>query len=511
MNLMLRRATPRAGLRCRRARSAATGFPQAIRVHRRRTTSRSGEYQAVLAVLAGARVRRSRDRAPRRALAREALFDAANAESACDAGGEPVAAAASAAVRPRVRSQAAGKSRARRCRSAISCAAAFPGATVASRVNSSSASPGTARVARRRRRSTRPHVAARLLGRKPAVDASPMVPLLFTSAAVRRAQRGRRACGGRRDGDASRRRPPRRTRASLESLQEYLWRLLIDWPHAMGSAADVDAGRGRAARDRRVDAPARRPRGAERRAARRDARRWRSARIAATRSFGIAPASGSATARRRRAAAWAQPQHRCRPSCSARCSPTARARRSDVALMPRRAGALARHRAGAAQRAGFCARADLERRAGRDRRAGSACATHPLVAACMRLRQRVRRAVRRAVGRTGALLRARPAQRTERWRRRGPGIALGAGRRSRRRRDRARPAPALRRVATTSRVADYRIVAPTEWNFHPRGALARGLAGIAADDERRLAPRQARSRCNRSIPASPADIEVGHA
>lgn len=31
------------------------------------------------------------------------------------------------------------------------------------------------------------------------------------------------------------------------------------------------------------------------------------------------------------------------------------------------------------------------------------------------------------------------------------------------------------------RVASYRIVAPTEWNFHPHGALVRGLAGIAAE------------------------------
>ena len=36
-------------------------------------------------------------------------------------------------------------------------------------------------------------------------------------------------------------------------------------------------------------------------------------------------------------------------------------------------------------------------------------------------------------------------------------------------------------------VRRYRIVAPTEWNFHPRGALAAGLAGVAAtgDDELR--------------------------
>jgi Ni,Fe-hydrogenase I large subunit len=38
-------------------------------------------------------------------------------------------------------------------------------------------------------------------------------------------------------------------------------------------------------------------------------------------------------------------------------------------------------------------------------------------------------------------------------------------------------------------VRRYRIVAPTEWNFHPRGALAAGLAGVSAageDELRRL-------------------------
>lgn len=33
------------------------------------------------------------------------------------------------------------------------------------------------------------------------------------------------------------------------------------------------------------------------------------------------------------------------------------------------------------------------------------------------------------------------------------------------------------------RLARLRIVAPTQWNFHPEGAFARGLAGIAARDE----------------------------
>ena len=35
-------------------------------------------------------------------------------------------------------------------------------------------------------------------------------------------------------------------------------------------------------------------------------------------------------------------------------------------------------------------------------------------------------------------------------------------------------------------VRRYRIVAPTEWNFHPRGALVRGLEGLAASGEAEL-------------------------
>jgi Ni,Fe-hydrogenase I large subunit len=34
---------------------------------------------------------------------------------------------------------------------------------------------------------------------------------------------------------------------------------------------------------------------------------------------------------------------------------------------------------------------------------------------------------------------------------------------------------------TEGQVDDYRILAPTEWNFHPDGALAAGLLGLPAD------------------------------
>ncbi len=39
------------------------------------------------------------------------------------------------------------------------------------------------------------------------------------------------------------------------------------------------------------------------------------------------------------------------------------------------------------------------------------------------------------------------------------------------------------------RIAEYRIVAPTEWNFHPQGALFRGIVGTEAPDEATLVSR----------------------
>jgi coenzyme F420-reducing hydrogenase alpha subunit len=60
------------------------------------------------------------------------------------------------------------------------------------------------------------------------------------------------------------------------------------------------------------------------------------------------------------------------------------------------------------------------------------------------------------------------------------------------------------------RVADYQIVAPTEWNFHPDGPLARGLAGMAADDGDTLA-RRARLAVQALDPCVGCTIEVTHA
>jgi hypothetical protein len=60
------------------------------------------------------------------------------------------------------------------------------------------------------------------------------------------------------------------------------------------------------------------------------------------------------------------------------------------------------------------------------------------------------------------------------------------------------------------RVTDYLIVAPTEWNFHPDGALARGLAGMAAADDATLR-RAARLAVQALDPCVACRIEVDHA
>jgi Ni,Fe-hydrogenase I large subunit len=60
------------------------------------------------------------------------------------------------------------------------------------------------------------------------------------------------------------------------------------------------------------------------------------------------------------------------------------------------------------------------------------------------------------------------------------------------------------------RVAGYQVVAPTEWNFHPEGPLARGLAGLEADGDAAL-ERCARLAAQALDPCVACRIEVAHA
>lgn len=60
------------------------------------------------------------------------------------------------------------------------------------------------------------------------------------------------------------------------------------------------------------------------------------------------------------------------------------------------------------------------------------------------------------------------------------------------------------------RAALYRIVAPTEWNFHPRGALAAALLGTPADDAAALQHR-ARMLIDGLDPCVACTVEIGDA
>jgi len=59
-------------------------------------------------------------------------------------------------------------------------------------------------------------------------------------------------------------------------------------------------------------------------------------------------------------------------------------------------------------------------------------------------------------------------------------------------------------------VADYQIVAPTEWNFHPAGALATGLLGLESSDDVQL-PGAARLAVHALDPCVAFRVEADHA
>jgi len=59
-------------------------------------------------------------------------------------------------------------------------------------------------------------------------------------------------------------------------------------------------------------------------------------------------------------------------------------------------------------------------------------------------------------------------------------------------------------------VTDYQIVAPTEWNFHPDGALVRGLAGLEAADDLHLVG-SARLAAHALDPCVAFRVEATHA
>lgn len=369
------------------------------------------------------------------------------------------------------------------------------------------------RVRRASVHSTRPLAASRVLsGRAPAAAAA-MVPLLYSICG--RAQGAAAACAT--IAAAGLTPTPRALAAHevgvvLETIQEYLWRMLIDWPVAVGRdglTAPVALARQRvaafdaAAPDARGDADA-----PQRAALAQDL-----ANVAAQHVYGEAPTAWLARRDVDAFDAWARGSRTLPAELLAelfRSTPTLG--RSDVGLMPApRREALERSVLPA-----LCSTPEFERTpnwegAPVETGALARVQAHPLVAA---LRARwgnavpVRMAARlvELAMLLGRLQGTRVDDGALPWidaftPHPGEGVAAVQTARG----------LLLHRVRVAGGfVAGYQIVAPTEWNFHPDGALTRGLEGLPATDETMLS-RQARLVVQALDPCVACKVEVAHA
>ena len=259
-----RAARPRGWQPLAPGRSAATAFPPA-------TTNSSVRWTSASANTRSARCSRrcSSSTITTTArlvatLAREALFDPANAESGARYRRGPLAQVAANLDAP--------LSKRDFLRGRFSGAAATIEGELTVRLECEGQRVRSVIVGRRGRSRRRARFAGQYPGR-----AAAMVPRLFSVCGARARRRRRR--GARRRG---RRKCPRcaRTRADvrLETIQEYLWRILLDWPQTMGHAPATEPVAERVRLGRRGTRRARR-RGSRRRLAqaRRAPRLWRAA------------------------------------------------------------------------------------------------------------------------------------------------------------------------------------------------------------------------------------------
>ncbi len=346
-------------------------------------------------------------------------------------------------------------------------------------------------------RSTRPFVAARVLTGRTPDDAARVAPRLFSICAQ---AQGAAAAGAVEAATGAV--PEPATRAAreaavvLEAIQEYVWRILLDWPEAMGEAGDHDP----VAAARRLVAPvlARLAASAQRTADRAPATSSAIphevasglAQLVTRHIFGTAPTTWLSLSDGEALAAWMArgstlPARLLRELCAK--SPTLG--RSDVASMPvpGRAALIACVVPAMRSIPGFERAPDWQ---GTPVETGALARmrAHPVVAAAL---ERYGNAVpTRMVARLAELalqvgrladLQADPSALP--WVDAFP-LAEGEGLAAV---QTARGLLLHRATVGGARVAGYQIVAPTEWNFHPAGALVRGLEGTEATDPARLA------------------------
>jgi Ni,Fe-hydrogenase I large subunit len=337
--------------------------------------------------------------------------------------------------------------------------------------------------------STRPHVAGRVLGGQHWRAAAKTVSLLFSICRRSQAIASALACATAQGMEPTANQLLAHARmVTMEVVEEYSWRALIDWPHALG-----EPGNPRALADirRALDAA-----GDEIPAAARA--------LVEQHVFGMAGESllaqdlqgfdrwlrrGDTPAARLLAAV------RCaQPSFGA----------SEVALMPcSRRDALLRDVGAAVGHDENFARSPQWN--------GQPAETGALARLCQDklVSDLVTRFGRTALARFAARLRELAALLAEVTTPALGGMALGPGR-GLGWVENARGLLVHYVALDGKHIETYRIVAPTEWNFHPRGALARGLEATPAENESDL-KRRAMLLVQSLDPCVAANVEVRHA
>jgi coenzyme F420-reducing hydrogenase alpha subunit len=313
--------------------------------------------------------------------------------------------------------------------------------------------------------STRPHVADRVLAGRTADEAVALVPRLFSICGRSQSVAAAFACdaAAAREPDAAAR-AMRAQAVRAEAVHEYLWRMLLDWPRLAGGAPDPDA---LSAARRALAAPA--GDGAP------DALRE----VVKARVFGAdepwtaldEAASGERwlAAANTPAAALLAKLAGARPEFGA----------SAVALLPGDGSAVARAVGRALGADPAFERAPVWEGEPAETGALARMREHPFVASVVA--RHGRSALARFVARVVELVALARPEAPARARLAGavstaPGAGIGWV-------ETARGLLVHAVEFAAGRVKRYRIVAPTEWNFHPRGALPAGLAGVAAGDE----------------------------
>ena len=362
-----------------------------------------------------------------------------------------------------------------------------------------------ARVEDVRIESTRPTAIAQLLKDRSPEDALAFVPRVFSLCAAAQSAAARRAmvCAGASidmDADAA--------EVVLEVVHEYFWRLLIDWPQTMRHPIDA----GTVAEVRRHRAGSRRRNGEAPEA---DERMRCDAGVALTaiatrRVFGVAPVDWLAMRDLGALDAWTA-RGATLPArlLGVLLRELPKLGRSAVSLMPATTReALVRSVVHAMDEEAEFERAPTWNGEPAETGALSRMRAHPLVASLIARDGNTvaARTVARLCELATLLEECSTNGHAFRWI---DGFATGA-------------AEGFAVVHTArgllvhrvrlddGRIADYRIVAPTEWNFHPDGALARGLRYLAADEAGEL-ERRARLAVQGLDPCVACAIEVGHA